>query len=57
MRYLITTLSLLAANLFFQGFNDCDWKFAVMITYYQGAAAFTFWIQDKFLCKTSRQSK
>lgn len=57
MRYLITTLALLAGNLFYQGLTDCDWKFAAMITYFHGAAAFTFWLQDKFLCKTSQQSK
>ncbi len=57
MRYLITTLSLLVANLLYQGIADGDWKFALMVTYFQAVAAFLFWLQDKSLCKTSHQSK
>ena len=57
MRYLITVLMLFAGNLFYQGFTDNDWALAVMASYFQSVAAFTLWLQDKFLCQTSRQSK
>ena len=57
MRYLIPTVMLFAGNFLYQGFTDCDWAFAVIISYFQGVAAFTFWLQDKSLCKTSHQSK
>lgn len=57
MRYFITTLVLLAANFFWQGIADGDWRFALMVTYFQAVAAFIFWLQDKSLCKPIRKYK